>query len=135
MATYQEIKNIQPELVECFFAFDKKQYEEGIAKFNLEGKKILRGVGGLFGTQEGIQKLYDDYNAITKRITAECNPQDVYDYEFGNHECSYVGDDAEAMKIVISHFEPEQYNEVKRKCKYYTNEEILAQIEKEAARN
>lgn len=135
MATYTELKNKQPELVECFFAFSNEQYAEGIAKHNLQGKKILRGFGGLFGTQEGIQKLYDDYDAISKEITAQCNPQEVYDYEFNNHECSYVCDDSEAMKIVISYFEPAQYNEVKRKHKYHTNEELLAQIKKEAEKN
>ncbi len=135
MSTYSELKNINPELFECFFAFSDSQYNEGIAKHNLEGKKIFRGFGGLFGTQEGIAKLYADYDAIAKRITDECDPQEVYDYEFANHECGYTCDDSEAMKIVISHFPSEKYELVKRKHKYYTNEELLAQIEKEAERN
>ena len=135
MATYQEIKNQQPVLFECFFAFSNQQYAEGIAKHNLEGKKIFRGFGGLFGTQEGIGKLYADYDAISKEISEKCDPQEVYDYEFNNHECSYVCDDSEAMKIVISYFKPEQYNEVKRRCKHSTTEELLAEIEKEAQRN
>ena len=134
MATYQEIKNRQPELVECFFAFSDQQFGEGIKKNNLEGKKIYRGMAGLYGTHEGIKQLYDFYDNLSKEIGEKCNPQEVYDYEFGNHECGYVGDDAEAMKIVISYFKPEQYNEVKRKCKYFTNEQLLAQIEKEAQR-
>ncbi len=135
MATYQEIKNQQPELFECFFAFSDKQFQDGIEKHNLQGKKLYRGIGGLFGTHEGISKLYADYDAITKQISEQCSPQEVYDYEFGNHECSYVCDDSEAMKIVISYFKPEQYNEVKRRYNYQTNEEILAEIEKEAQKN
>jgi hypothetical protein len=131
MATYQEIKNQQPVLFECFFAFSDQQYNEGIEKHNLQGKKIYRAHGGLYGTHEGISKLYADYDAITKQISEQCNPQEVYDYEFGNHECSYICDDSEVMKIVISQFKPEQYNEVKRKCKHHTNEELLAQIENE----
>lgn len=135
MANYAEIKNKQPELFECFFAFDKKQFNEGIAKHNLQGKKIYSGIGGLFGTHEGIKKLYDEYDAIGKEISEKCDPQEVYDYEFINRECSYIGDDSEAMKIVISHFKPEQYNEVKRRCMCQTNGELLAEIEKEAQRN
>lgn len=130
MTHYQEIKDLQPELFECFFAFSDKQYKEGIAKHNLEGKKILRGFGGLFGTHEGITKLYADYDAIAKKVSNECNPQEVYDYEFDNHECGYIHDDSEAMKIVISHFEAEKYNSVKRRCKCCTSEQLLEEIEK-----
>jgi hypothetical protein len=135
MATYAEIKNKQPELIECFFAFSDKQYKEGIAKHNLEGKKIFRGIGGLFGTQEGIARLYADYDAINNEVTEQCDPQDVYDYEFVNRECSYIGDDTEAMKLVISYFDAEMYSEVKRRCKQYTNEELLEQIKKEAKKD
>lgn len=128
MATYQEIKNQQPTLVDCFFAFSNEQFEDGIKRFNLEGKKIYRGFGGLFGTQEGIKRLYDDYDAIAKQVTEQCDPQDVYDYEFTNHECSYTNDDSEAMKIVISHFNKEQYSKVKRRHKFYTTEELEEQM-------
>ena len=130
MSHYQELKDIQPQLFECFFAFSDSQYNEGIAKHNLEGKKIFRGFGGLFGTHEGISKLYADYDAITKRVTEECDPQEVYDYEFANHECGYIGDDSEAMKLVISHFDAEKYNQVKRRCKCCTCEQLLEQINK-----
>jgi len=131
MATYQEIKNEQPVLFECFFAFSNQQYAEGIAKHNLQGKKLFSGFGGLIGTQEGIAKLYADYDAMSKRVTDECDPQEVYDYEFGNHECGYTCNDSEAMKIVISHFPVEKYDLVKRKYKYYSNEELLVQIKKD----
>lgn len=132
MATYQEIKSEQPELVECFFAFSTKQYDEGLAQIGVEKSRMRQAYGGLYGTNEGIQKLFDFYEKMDSRIALEIAPQEVYNYEFNNHECSYTCDDSEAMKITISYFEPEQYNEVKRKYKYYTNEELLVQIEKEA---
>jgi hypothetical protein len=115
MSNYSQLKNQQPELFECFFAFSNSQHEEGIAKHNLQDKKILRSDGGLFGTQEGIKKLYDDYEAIIKQITENCQPQDVYDYEFINHECSYVGDDEEAIKYVVSYFGDDKAKLVKRR--------------------
>ena len=115
MPNYYQLKEKHPQLVDCFFAFSKSQYSEAIEKHNLKEKKICKADGGLFGTQEGIQKLYDDYEAISKEITEKCDPQEVYDYEFTNHECSYVGDDEEAIKIVVSYFGDERAKEVKRR--------------------
>lgn len=115
MSDYSTLKNQHPELVDCFFAFSESQYQEAIIEKNLQEKKILRAGGGLFGTQEGITKLYSDYENISKQITENCDPQQVYDYEFGNHECSYVGDDEEAIKIVSSYFSDERTKEVKRR--------------------
>lgn len=124
MSTYSELKNIQPELVECFFAFSNQQFEEGKKKAGIEDKKIYKASGGLFGTHEGIKKLYDDYDAISKRITAECDPQEVYDYEFGNHECSYTCDDTEAIKIVAAYFDDEKTKTVKRRFAYTKIEDL-----------
>lgn len=121
---YYEIKNRQPVLFECFFAFSNDQFKEGIAANNLDGKKILRAAGGLFGTQEGIQKLYDDYDAIHSEISQKCDPQEVYDYEFDNHECSYTNDDTEAIKIAASYFTDEQAKTIKRRHAYVKIEEL-----------
>lgn len=116
MSNYYQLKDKQPTLVDCFFAFSRSQYEKAIIENNLQGKKIFRADGGLYGTQEGIKKLYDDYENISKEITETCDPQEVYDYEFINHECSYVGDDEEAIKLVVSYFGDEKAKQVKRKC-------------------
>ena len=83
---YQEIKNEQPILRNCFFAFSTEQFNEGIEKYNLTGQKIYRGFGGLYGTKEGIEELMSFYDNLNNRIAKECDPQEVYDYEFGNHE-------------------------------------------------
>lgn len=122
--SYSELKNKQPELFECFFAFSDKQFEEGIKKHNLEGKKIFRADGGLFGTNQGIEKLYADYEAINAEIKTTCQPQEVYDYEFINHECDYVGNDHEAIKIVASYFSDEQADTVKRRFGYVKISEL-----------
>ena len=78
-----------------------------------EGKTIKRGHGGLFGTQEGIAKLFADYDAIDAEIAKQCDPQDVYKYEFDNHECLYTCDDAEAFAIVERIFREERAKTVK----------------------
>jgi hypothetical protein len=130
MATYSELSNIQPELTECFFAFSKKQFEEGIVNNNLVGKKLFDGGGGLIGTKEGIEKLMADYDAIAERITKECEPQEVYKYEFNNYECSYTNDDREAIKTVISYFGVEKAREVKRRFGYISIEKLVEEMEK-----
>ena len=52
-------------------------------------------------------------------MSEECDPQEVYDYEYSNHECSYVGDDTEAIEIVIAYFGKERAKEVERKHSFY----------------
>ena len=128
---YQQIKNEQPILRDCFFAFSDDQFNEGIKKHNLEGKKIYRGYGGLYGTKEGIDELMAFYDNLNTRIANECDPQEVYNYEFSNHECSYTCNDSEAMMIVISTFTEEQAKNVKRKYAYYSIEELLKRMEAE----
>ena len=101
MGRYQELNNFQPDLNNCFFAFSKEQFDEGLAKCNLSiTEKIVRAPGGLFGTREGINQMYADYAANDERIKKECTPQEVYTYEFLNHECHYTGDDSEAVEKV-----------------------------------
>ena len=132
---YQQIKNEQPILRECFFAFSKEQFNEGIAKHNLADKKIYKGYAGLYGTQEGINELMNFYDKLNERIAKECNPQEVYDYEFDNHECSITCDDTDAMKIVLGIFTEEQCMNVKRKHGYlnYSIEELTQSMIKEVS--
>lgn len=132
---YQEIKNQQPILNECFFAFGKKQFDEGITKHNLEGKKIYSGIGGLYGTEKGIKDLLNFYSDLNDRIAKECTAQEVYDYEFDNHECSITCDDSEAMMIVLGIFSAEQCRSVVRKNGYlnYSIDALIESMDKELA--
>jgi len=116
MATYSELKELHPEMVNCFFAFSNSQFAEGMAKHNLEGQKIYSGGAGLYGTDEGIKNFLSFYGKLADRIKEECKPQEVYDYEFGNHECEYVGDDREAYEMVVDYFGAERVaKEVQRR--------------------
>ena len=112
---YHEIKNRQPEMIECFFAFSTDQYNEGKAKMIPEGKKIFSAGRGLYGTKEGIEKLLAFYDAMTAEIGEKCDPQKVYNYEYDNHECSYTCTDDEVIKIVVSYFGEEKALTVKRR--------------------
>lgn len=118
MKTYRQIKDQQPVLFECFFAFGNDQFIEGKKKAGIEDRKIFDGGHGLYGTKEGINKLFDHYDNVNKEVAEQCNPQDVYDYEFDNHECSYTNTDDEAIAIVISIFGKEKAKTVKRRFAY-----------------
>lgn len=116
---YQEYKAIQPTMNNCFFAFSKQQYDTGIRKHCLHGLKLFDGGFGLVGTKQGIQDFYDQYDKIDDAIKNDCDPQEVYNYEFSNHECSYTNDDEEAIKIVAGIFGVDKAMTVKRKYAYY----------------
>lgn len=104
MTHYQELKNIHVEPVNCFYAFGNQQFAEAVKKQGLEGQKLYSAGSGLYGTHEGIKNYFAEIEKITKRIPKECTPQEVYDYEFANHECGYVGSDGEAIDIVRMYF-------------------------------
>lgn len=113
---YIEIKNTEPKMHECFFAFNPTQFEQGRKRANIPaGKKIYRAEGGLFGTKEGLDRYYKELDKIIGRIPKECDPQDVYDYEFDNHECGYTRDDMPAIKLVVAYFGEERARTVKRR--------------------
>ena len=115
MSTYAELHSKQPELQECFFAFSKEQFEEGLDTMGIRDKKIYNGGGGLYGTKEGIHALFSFYDNLNKEISETCDPQEVYDDEFINYECDYVCDDYEAINIVVNLFGPERAKSVVRR--------------------
>lgn len=106
---YREIKDQHPDADECgvFFAFSNQQFSEGY-KHLIElghikdGDKIIRGVAGAFGTKEGLDKFYKFYEDRDTPIKQECDPQEVYFYEYNNRESMIAWDgDLEAIKIII----------------------------------
>jgi len=129
MSKYTEIKDIQPELTDCFFAFSNEQLSEGWNKIGRD-KELRSGGNGLYGTVEGIKKLMADYDAISKRIGEECDPQEVYEYEYDNHECSYTNDDREAMKICISYFGEERAALIKRYHMWMSMEQLIEDMKR-----
>ena len=116
---YKEILQEQPILNKCFFAFSEKQFEEEKIKANIrDNEKILSANGGLFGTQEGLDEMIAFCQKKKTRIATECNPQDVYNYEWNNYECMITYDDEEAIKQVIFYFGTEGAKNIKRKYGY-----------------
>lgn len=103
-----------------FFAFSDKQFNEGLAEIGFDPKdeaswkgKVFRSVGGMFGTREGLDAFYQHCFDANKRIATECDPQEVYVYEWSNHECQY-SDDHSAYEIVKDIFGEEIAKQIKR---------------------
>lgn len=103
---YRDIKTFNPTMTECFFAFNNQQFEEGRIKIRRTGNdaKIIRFGSGLFGTESGLNQFESELAAHHKQIMDNCDPQDVYEYEFVNHECGYTYDDIPALDIVNKYF-------------------------------
>ncbi len=112
---YYELSHEHAPLHKCFFAFSETQFEDGRKEAGIgEDEKIYQDSCGLYGTKEGLEAVFTFYKDRRKRIAAECKPQDVYDYEFLNHECELTYDDEEAIQLVIDYFGEERAKTVKR---------------------
>lgn len=108
---YREIHDMQPDADKCgvFFAFSNSQFHEGydhlveLGHIQKGDKVVQTGIGGMFGTKEGIDKFLDFYEDRNKDVVAECDPQEVYFYEYNNHESMIAWDgDLEAIKITLT---------------------------------
>lgn len=106
---YRKIRSSHPDSSNyaVFFAFSIDQFNEGYktlverGQIN-DGEKLLEGGGGLFGTKQGIEDFCNFYSNRDKAIPEECDPQEVYFYEYNNHECMIDWDgDTEAIKIIL----------------------------------
>jgi hypothetical protein len=123
---YVKLKDTYPEMRKCFFAFGKEQFEEGKAKAGiLPGEEVFHYRAGLYGTKEGLKEYFKELAAIRARIPKECDPQEVYDYEFANHECGFVHEDTDAIKVVAACFGEEAAKTVKRRYDWASIDELF----------
>lgn len=104
---YRQIKDTHPDPANynCFFAFGDRQFGEKITalrqKLGNPELKVCIGGGGLYGTKEGLEGFLDFYDKNLARIPKECDPQEVYFYEYNNHECMFSWDgDKDAMAVI-----------------------------------
>ena len=117
---------------EIFFAFSDEQFERGISKLpeDAQSLKVYSFGAGCFGTERAIKALFARDNNIYKRIKHECDPQEVYYYEYNNHECCIDWDgDSEAIYKVMRYFGDDVAHTVKRDRAFYTIDEIKKRVE------
>ena len=83
------------------------------------------GAGG-YGTKDGIERLFKFYEDMEARIKNECDPQEVYCYEYNNHECCIAFDgDIEAIRLVARIWGVETAKTIRRKSAFYGVEELF----------
>lgn len=125
----EERNHIDLKKYQCFFAFSERQFEEGLKALSLpEGTKLVRSGYGLIGTREGMDRLYAEYARIRKRIVDECDPQEVYLYEYNNHECCIDWDgDENAIRYIIDYWGADVARHIKRWSAMKKVDEIVAE--------
>lgn len=120
---YIELKNEHPDSEKhgIFWAFDQKQYDDGIARMKAlglykDGQKVYSFDGGGFAVNHDLaDKFFGFYNNREKMIAEECDPQEVYFYEWNNYECMFDFDgDKRAYDYVVSVFGEDAVKNIKR---------------------
>lgn len=126
MNKYLELKKKQQKEVHefpMFFAFNEKQFAEGMARFGLmptETEKIYKfGNTGGFYRRTDSQKLWDMMErhekerneAIAADETGEGYIYDMFLYELQNHEYSYTGDTEDTLAALGLTMEEIEANE------------------------
>ena len=125
--TYHKLKyDFNAEMHDCFFAFSNQQFKEGIERFNLQDKKIYSAGMGLYGTKEGIDDFYEQYKEPEKKIKEQCDPQEVYFFEYNNHESMISWDgDTEAIRIIINYWGVDIAKKIVRRSAFKSIDEII----------
>lgn len=129
---YWELYNLQPTTADrsVFFAFGQKQFDEAMEKKKksgliADGEKIYSGGAGLYGTHSGITSFLRFYDEKDKLIKAECDPQEVYFFEYNNHESFYSWEgDLETMKIIFRIWGEDVARKIVRYSAVYSIENI-----------
>ncbi len=119
---YVQLRNERPSYEQCFFAFSQERFDEEYQKLVASGQikngdKVyyVANITGLYGTKEGLDKVFEFKRAIDERIKNECDPQEVYFYEYNNYECMNREDgDSPAIDVILHIFGVDVARRIKR---------------------
>lgn len=121
----------QPPRGNYFWAFDKAGLLNEVARMKRDGaisqvSDLVSGGAGLFGTREALRALDRWYLEQGAMIAEECDPHEVYLYEYNNHECFVSWDgDLEAIKTIIRYYGYEVAKTIQRRNAYDSLETII----------
>lgn len=131
---YMELNNQHPDDSQygVFFAFSNKQSAEGVKKLVRQGyikegeDGLIRSYGGgLCGISSEVERFLDFYKERKKLIAEECDPYEVYCYEYNNHEsCISWDGDLEAIRLVVDYWGADVARTICRRSEYYSIESI-----------
>lgn len=105
-----------------FCAFDTKTFDERKKKLTSrkDGEKILSIGGGMYCSRTGWELFKQAQADNYKRIVEECDAQEVYNYEFNNHECMFDWEgDTAAIRIIKEIFGDDVAKHIARFNKAY----------------
>lgn len=121
---YREIRDGHPKIENygCFFAFGQEQFDRNLAAAVLSGRikesdQIVYHphYSGLYGTTKGVSEFLNWYHERDKAFPVECDPQEVYFYEYNNHECMFGWDgDKPAFDLIVAYFGEEVASKIVR---------------------
>ena len=90
------------------YVFGQDQWRDYLKRHNLteeQAKATLVGDGyGGIGTKEAFKARDEYFKTVEKEILEQCNPDEIFEYEYWNHECGYTGDWSEALHITQAYF-------------------------------
>lgn len=111
----------------CFFAFSQEQLEQGQRSIKLKpNEKLVSFGGGGFGVEDGVNKYFAHLNEVQNRIRTECDPQEVYCYEFNNYESFIAFDgDVDAIRLIAAIWGQEAASRIKRFSPFYSLKTIF----------
>lgn len=128
----EEYSKLNTESFGVFWAFDQERFDETLNRLIKKGiigesEKIYRGPAGSYGTKKGFETWNKCIKENNSKIKAECDPQEVYFYEYNNHESciSYEGD-LEAIQLVAKIWGKDVAQTIKRIRAFYTIDEIMS---------
>ena len=89
----------------CFFAFDKKQFTEGLEKFNIEREHAPELIVSISGGGFALKKRVNDIREMGKKHNEQLRALmedeqfaiSAFDYELGNHEWIVTGNETDAI--------------------------------------
>ena len=127
---YKELTEFHYEDFGIFMAFSNEQFQnhyDALIKEGRisEGERLVKS-GCAFGTEASFKKLDEYLTGVKDRIKAECDPQEVYWYEYNNGECFLSWDgDAYAIKQIIHFFGIDAARNIRRISAEYSIDELL----------
>lgn len=112
---------------DMFCAFTDEQFEKGAASIRplREGEKYVHYGAGIFGTRDGIKSYLAYSRDINDRIAKECDPQEVYCYEYNNFEsCINYEGDLDAIRVIRDIFGIDVAHRIKRMNAFYDLDDL-----------
>lgn len=129
LKAYQAIRKEQYEHVHpetCWEFSDIKKVFAKLKPLMKEGEKIIQFANGGFATPKGWEMMKAYWKSIDERIRKECDPQEVYFYEFNNYESAINWEgDTDAIEIILRIYGPDVARTIKRFNKKLTIDQLL----------